>query len=288
MRDTSAMVARDSATTQPRIAFAGDRDVAVGVLRFLRGEGVEPLVLLLPEDSSHGDELLALCPWLAPERVLRGGSFAEPEGVRLLASLALDWILCVHFPLIVPGPVLSLPREGALNLHPGFLPWGRGWHTPSWALLEGSPAGATLHFMDEGLDTGDIVAQERLEVSPGDTAHSLYRRLKRLELELFRRTWPALAAGSYDRRPQEGSGSSHRRSELLEDRVQRIDLAESTTAGELLRRLRALTTDRWEEACWYEAGGRRYPVRTEITPEPEERPPEPEEGRAPLPRRRGR
>jgi methionyl-tRNA formyltransferase len=246
----------------PRIAFAGDRDVAVRVLRHLTDEGVEPLALLVPEAASHAAELRALCPALAPERIVVGRAFADPAGLELLARLDLDVIVCVHFPLIVPEAVLELPRHGALNLHPAYLPWGRGWHTPSWAILEGTPAGATLHFMDTGLDSGDIVDQERLEIGPGDTAHTLYARLKDLELEIFERAWPLLAEGTYERRPQPEGGSQHRRADLLDDDVQRID--PQAPAQATLQRLRALTTDRWEEAAFYEVDGRRFRVRVEI------------------------
>ncbi len=246
----------------PRIAFAGDRDVAVEVLRYLVDQGAEPSALLMPEDASHGGELRALCPSLAPGQILVGRAFAEAAGMELLRRLELDFIVCVHFPLIVPKAVLELPRAGVLNLHPAYLPWGRGWHTPSWAILEGTPAGATLHFMDTGVDSGDIVDQERLEPDPGDTAHTLYARLKELELEVFERAWPLLAEGTYERRPQPEGGSRHRRADLLDDDVQRLDPQAPTQAA--LERLRALTTDRWEEAAFYEANGRRFRVRVEI------------------------
>lgn len=234
------------------------------VLRFIRSRGTEPLALLIPDDASHGQELVDLSPALEPERVLRGARFREPSGVELLRGLELDFLIGVHFPLLVPQEVLDLPRRGVLNLHPAYLPWGRGWHTPSWAILEGTPAGATLHFMDEGLDSGDIVDQERLEVLPADTADTLYQRLKRLERAVFERAWPALVDGTYERRPQPEGGSAHRRSELLEERIQRIDLHRPEPPEELLRRLRALSTDRWQEAAWYEVDGRRYRVRLTI------------------------
>ncbi len=237
------------------------------VLQHLLDKGVNPLALLVPAQASHAEELRAMCPSLAEDRVLVGRRFAEPAGVELLRALALDYVIGVHFPLLVPDAVLELPKHGVLNLHPAYLPWGRGWHTPSWAILEDTPVGATLHFMDSGVDTGDIVDQQRLEVSPGDTADSLYRRLKQMELELFERAWPALAEGTYQRRPQESEGTTHRRQDLLEEDHRRIPLDATTTAGDLLRTLRALTTDRREEAAFYELDGRRFRVTVEIDEE---------------------
>jgi methionyl-tRNA formyltransferase len=255
--------------SSPRIGFAGDRDIAVRVLDFMLGEGVEPVLLLVSagRGASHAEELRARCGHLPAGRVLEGKSFRTDEGVAALEAANLDYLVGIHFPYYMPARVLASPRRGALNLHPGFLPYTRGWHTPSWAILEATPIGATFHFMTEEIDAGDIVAQRALEVGPGDTAHSLYARVKELEYEVFREAWPHLLSGQIPRAAQRGEGTVHDRSELLDPSVQRIDLNTPVAAGDLLRRLRALTTNRVEEAAYYEADGRRYRVRVEITAE---------------------
>lgn len=253
-------------TGPPRLAFAGDRDVAVAVLEHLLASGAAPLALLVshPDRASHAHELRRRCAMLPDARVLEGDAFRTADGMTLLRELDLDFVIGVHFPYLVPDAVLAIPREGVLNLHPAFLPYNRGWHTPSWAILDESPIGATLHFMDAGLDTGDIVHQRRLEPDPGDTADTLYQRLKAMELQVFEEAWPSLAAGRYERRPQTGKGSLHRRRDLFAPGVQEIDLSAATTAGALLRRLRALTTNRVEEAAYFESGGVRYRVQVHI------------------------
>lgn len=256
-----------------RFAFAGDRDIAVWVLEYLLEQGFRPLALLLPDEgrASHAEALARLCPHLPPERIVRGRAFREPAGVALLRELRLDAVVGIHFPYVVPREVLDVPRLGVLNLHPAFLPYNRGWHTPTWALLEGTPIGATLHFMDAGIDTGDLVHQRELPVLPGDTADTLYHRLKRLELDVFREAWPSLADGTFRRTPQPADGPpAHRRQELFTPAVQRIDLDERVRAGDLLRRLRALTTSRVDEAAYYEVDGRRYRVQVVIREEPAE------------------
>lgn len=266
---------KPAARPAPRIAFAGDRDIAVRVLRFLLGAGVRPAALLLPDGAraSHAEALRELCGYLPAERIIEGDRFRTEQGRRVLDGLALDWIVGIHFPLLVPRSVLEIPRHGVLNLHPAFLPWNRGWHTPSWAILEGTPAGATLHFMGEAVDSGDIVHQRELAVSPGDTAHTLYRRIKALEYEVFVDAWPAIAAGIPPRTPQRGEGSAHRRGELLADDVRRIDPDASVRTSDLLRKLRALTTDRFDEAAFFDDDGVRYRIRVEIDPVPIPPPP---------------
>lgn len=91
-------------------------------------------------------------------------------------------------------------------------------HTLSWAILERTPVGATLHYMDPEVDAGDIVSQKQIDVSPGDTGHSLYERVKLLELEVFREAWPLLVSASAWRsrrtarvQPPNGGGTCWRR-----------------------------------------------------------------------------
>lgn len=256
----------------PRVGFAGDREIAVRVLDYLIAADATPAVLLLSagQGASHAGELRARCEDLRETTILEGGDFRSKRGLGLLRAADLDFLICVHFPYYVPAEVLAIPRQGVLNLHPGYLPHTRGWHTPSWAILEQTPFGATLHVMSEEIDAGDIVAQRRLEIDPGDTAHSLYQRVWETELEVFRAAWPGLAGGAIPRTPQPmGVGTAHRKEELLSAEVQRIDLDAETTAGDLLRRLRALTTNRPEEAAYFEADGRKYRVRVDIQEEPQ-------------------
>ena len=252
-----------------RFAFAGDRQVAVDCLSILLETNASPETLLVsgPDRATH-DRVLRELSGLSSDRVLVGKEFREPAGIDLLRSLDLDYVIGVHFPYIVPDEVLAIPRLGVLNLHPALLPYNRGWHTPSWAILDGTPIGATLHFMDSGLDTGDIVAQVELEVRPEDTAHTLYGRLLQLEVELFRQAWPLLASGNPPRRAQPAAeGSSHNRADLASEAIRRLDLEASVPVKDILRTLQALTTYDQGEAAYFEVDGRRYTVQVNITPE---------------------
>jgi methionyl-tRNA formyltransferase len=257
-----------------RVAFAGDRDISVWVLEYILSQNVQPLALLVtdPDRASHAEQLMELCSFLPPERILRGSSFRAAHGMKLLRDLDLDYVIGIHFPYLVPQEVLAIPRTGVLNLHPAYLPYNRGWHTPSWAILDGTPIGATLHFMDPSIDTGDIIHQRALDVSPGDTAHNLYQRVKQLELEVFKEAWPSLLAGDYTRKRQDlDAGTLHQSRELFTAAVQEIDLSAEVPAEALIRRLRGLTTNRVDEAAYYEVDGTRYRIQVIIHEEAPER-----------------
>ena len=248
-----------------RIAFAGDRDIGVRILQYIIDQGVRPLALLLPERASHAGRLTSTCSFLNTDKILRGPVFRSKPGLQLLSELTLDYLISVHFPYIIPNELLTIPRRGCVNLHPAYLPYNRGWHTASWMILEDTPAGATLHCMDAGVDTGDIIYQESLPVSLADTADSLYRRLKELEFQVFTKAWPLLVAGSFSRVQQDpAQGTEHKKKDLFRPEVQRIELDTPIKPRDLLRQLRALTTNRIDEAACFDHHGTRYRVQVRI------------------------
>jgi Formyl transferase len=123
-------------------------------------------------------------------RIARSRGFSVCEG--------RDWRpsargLSVHYQQIIPTAVLER-YDGLWNLHPGFLPWGRGFYPAFWALWEGSRAGATLHEITPQLDAGPIVEQLEVAVLPDDTGGSLHARVQAAEHELFDRWWPRIVA----------------------------------------------------------------------------------------------
>lgn len=252
----------------PRIGLAANRKIGYDALRLLQNNALAPKVLLVAKGKSADDWTRRLVASVTGETtVIRGNIFREPEGIRHLRALDLDYLISVHFPYIMPPGVLSLPRIGTLNLHPAYLPFNRGWHTPSWAIKEGTPYGATLHWIDEGVDTGDIAVQRQIQVHSGDTADSLYQRVLELELQLFAEALPMIRKHRLPRIPQLGDGTAHRKQDLDAQRCLRLD--EALPVRETLRRLRALTTNSWNEAAYFDEGGKRYRVRVVIQPDEE-------------------
>lgn len=142
------------------------------------------------------------------------------------------------WPRLLRGKLLSIPTRGWINLHPSYLPYNRGKHPNFWCLLEGTPCGVSLHYVDEGVDTGPIVAQESLAVTWEDTGETVYRRSREMAIDLFKRHFGDLVADRGARIPQpSGAGTSHRSEEI--DVASRIDLDGEYTARRLLNVIRA-------------------------------------------------
>lgn len=125
-------------------------------------------------------------------------------------ALAPDFIVSYGYRHIVRPDVLSLLRDRCVNLHVSLLPWNRGADPNLWSFVEGTPSGVTIHHMDAGLDTGDVIAQRRVGIPEDATLRTSYDQLQREVQALFRQLWPAIREGRAPRRPQEGPGSAHR------------------------------------------------------------------------------
>lgn len=104
---------------------------------------------------------------------------------------------------IIKERILNIPTKGTVNAHPGLLPWLRGSASVGWALYKNLPIGATVHFIDPGIDTGDIIHREELKVLNGDTYESLNGKVSRLAAELMVRAVSDVDNGTVTRIPQD-------------------------------------------------------------------------------------
>lgn len=247
-----------------RLIYAANRAIGVTALQLLCNEGISPVGVMLPhkEVGSHNCQIRAALPGVP---VMEGKNIHDAAWLKRLAELKPDYILSVHFPYLFRKEILNIPKIGTLNLHPALLPYNRGWHTPSWAILERKPIGATLHWVDEGIDSGDIALQREEKIRPDDTANTLYKRVLAAEIELFRSAIPLIKERRLPRISQEEEGTSHNKSELSS--VQYLDVDRQVRLGDALDVLRALTTDRLCEAAYFIEDDRRYRVQVKISEE---------------------
>jgi len=121
---------------------------------------------------------------------------------ELLAAEKPD-ILVLGGTRIIKTKILETPRRATVNAHPGMLPWLRGSASVGWALYKDLPEGATAHFIDPGIDTGDIIVTRQLSVYHQDTYESLNARIAILAGELMAESLAYLANGDAPRAPQD-------------------------------------------------------------------------------------
>jgi methionyl-tRNA formyltransferase len=169
-------------------------------------------------------------PFLQPERV------RSSEALAALTAWAPEIIVVAAYGQILPVSILSLPAMGCVNVHASLLPRWRGASPVQAALLHGdAETGVTIIQMDEGMDTGPILAQRAIPVRSDQDAGSLASELADLGAQLLIETLPAFAAGAVTPTAQDG------RLATLAPRIQTSDTAldPEASAIRLLRQVRA-------------------------------------------------
>jgi methionyl-tRNA formyltransferase len=255
-----------------RIVFFGNNRVGLETLRYLseRGDEIVGLVVHAPDRSRYRDEIMSVAG-LPADQVWEAGALREPGIAEAIDGLNAEIGVSAFFGHILRSDILDLFPAGMINLHPAYLPYNRGAFTNVWSIVDGTPAGATLHYIDTGVDTGDVIARSRVTVSPTDTGGSLYDKLENACIELFKGTWPQVASGNVPRIAQsgpsfEGEGTSHRMKDV--DAIDEIDLDASYKARDLINILRARTFPPYSGAYFTENDIRIY-LRLQLLTEDE-------------------
>ena len=138
--------------------------------------------------------------------ILRVADINSPEVPQRLESECPDVIFVLGWSQIVSDRVLDIPRLGCIGSHPALLPRNRGRHPIVWALVEGlQETGLTFFFLDQGVDSGDIVWQRSCLIESEDDAASLYGKIEDLAEAGLRDFVPRLLEGTATRTPQDDS-----------------------------------------------------------------------------------
>lgn len=133
-----------------------------------------------------------------------------PIDMDFIKRLDVDFIISYNYPHIITADIVKEYHTHAINLHISYLPWNRGADPNFWSFMDNTPKGVTIHYIDEGIDTGDIIAQKLVRLSAKDTLRTNYEKLHKAMLDLFEKTWPSISSGHYlKRKKQKGKGSYH-------------------------------------------------------------------------------
>lgn len=164
----------------------------------------------LPIVNPHFENNIMHLAWKNNIPVWAVGSLSDGPTLEMLATLAPDLIVVACFPHIFPRALLQLPPQGCLNLHPSLLPAYRGPAPLFWMARQGEPlAGVTLHFLDEGIDRGDLVAQTAFEWPDGISGTELERRCALEGAALLQAAMQQLEQGPLPRQAQPVEGASY-------------------------------------------------------------------------------
>jgi len=239
-----------------KIAYFGNNLVGWKILSWLKEQNEDVVCLFVhpPENQKYGREIIRTAnldpEWVFHATVLRNRNIRES-----ILRLKPDIGISAFFGYILRKEIIELFPKGVINIHPSYLPHNRGAYPNVWSIVDGTPAGVTIHYLDEGIDTGDIIAQREVEVKLTDTGQSLYRRLERESIELFKDKWHEIKMGNFETKVQDPDVGTHHFISDVES-IDRIELERTYKARDLINIVRARTFPP-HKGAYIEVNGKR-------------------------------
>ncbi|MFL6527232.1 MAG: methionyl-tRNA formyltransferase [Chthoniobacterales bacterium] len=233
-----------------RVCFIGTGEIGVPTLRWLIETSEHELVGVVTQpDKPVGRKQVMTAPAVKAAigdrsiPVIQPKRIKSDEAIDAIRGFAPDTIVVMAYGQILPRAVLEIPRLACLNLHASLLPRHRGAAPIQAAIVAGdAETGITVMYMAEGLDTGDILLQSPVQLSPDETGGSLHDKLALIAPDALRDALRQLAIGNAPRIPQDTSAATY--APKLERDDGRIDWGEPAAVIE--RKIRAF--DPWPSA----------------------------------------
>lgn len=199
-----------------KIIFMGTPDFAVGCLRRLHEDGHDIVGVFTQPDKPKGRSQTLTPPPVKEEALKLGLTVYQPNSMRdgtamkIIEDLDPELIAVVAFGKILPKEILDFPKYGCINVHGSLLPKYRGAAPIQWSVINGDKeTGVTTMYMDEGIDTGDMLMVSKTPIGINETAGEVFDRLGEMGAELLSRTVKAAEKGELVRTPQEHEKSTY-------------------------------------------------------------------------------
>lgn len=134
----------------------------------------------------------------------------ERFDASLIHEEQIEYLVSYGYQFLLGDDILSLLPQKAINLHISYLPWNRGRDPNFWSFFDKTPKGVSIHQIDHGIDTGNVLAQITIEFGLDETLTSSYFKLRREIEKLFSATWKNIRSGHLKGKPQPRAGSYHK------------------------------------------------------------------------------
>jgi methionyl-tRNA formyltransferase len=198
-----------------RVLFIGTGEIGVPVLRWLIGSPEHELVGVVTQpDKPVGREQRIEPPPIKAAIAGNNVPILQPRRIKAaveeIRGLKPDVIVVMAYGQILPRTILEIPRIACLNLHASLLPRHRGAAPIQAAIVAGDrETGISVMYMDEGLDTGDVLLQKRIEIAPNETGGSLHDRLSEIAPPALMDALSQLQSGNASRTPQDSFAATY-------------------------------------------------------------------------------
>ena len=236
--------------------FWGTPEVASETLEILKEAGYLPSLVVTTPDAPKGRKLVITPPpvkiWAEKNKIQYIQPTSPPDPLSLSGEGVFDLFIVVAYGKIIPEKILNLPKLGSINIHYSLLPKYRGASPVESAILNGeTETGVTIQKMVFKMDSGPIIAQEKVKIGPNETAPELRKRLIKIGGELLVKTLPDFSAGKIRPVPQDESKATFCQKIKKEDGL--VDL-EKEPSGVLYNKFRAYAG--WPRIFFFKDGKR--------------------------------
>lgn len=200
----------------------------------------------------------------------------NPEQLSILGASALnlkdqmqvDWaisnfdlILSIHCKQIFPSDLVS--NVQSINFHPGFNPFNRGWFPQAFSIINGMPAGATVHVMDSEVDHGAIISQRIIPIESWETSLEVYEKVINAEVELIKSWVPKIIEGNFPKVKPDDEGNYNSIADYKN--LCKLDLDQIGTLREHINLLRALSHGDFQNAYFISENGEKISLSVSFT-----------------------
>ena len=225
------------------IVFMGTPEFAIPSLNRLLEEGHQVAAVITQPDRPKGRGKERKPPPVKEAALKKGLCVLQPENIReakwveQIQSVEPKLIVTVAYGQILPKDILDIPQKGCLNVHASLLPAYRGAAAIHWAIINGErETGVTIMMMDEGMDTGDMIVQEKIPITTKDTVGTLHDKLADLGADLLIQAIELIQLDQFAGISQDHSRATY--APLLKRKHEKIDWTKS--AREIVNLIRGM------------------------------------------------
>lgn len=243
---------------KPRVLFFGFSDVGYKCLKLLLERGCNVVGVFTHDTDPHEKQWFESAESLARQNdipVYKPKSLKSKEWEDLAKALKPDLILSLYYRNFIPPSIFKLAKLGAYNMHGSYLPAYRGRAPLNWSIINGEDhCGVTLHVLEEGFDTGDMVDRQRVDIAPDEYVADVTPRITKAAVDVLGRSLDSLLSGKPKLEKQDLSKASYFGKRTPE--MGRIDFSKSVL--EVFNLVRAVS--RPFPGAFFDLGGERIRV----------------------------
>tara|TARA_Y100001973_G_C5100056_1_gene282162 strand:+ start:114 stop:866 length:753 start_codon:yes stop_codon:yes gene_type:complete len=245
------------------LGICSSKYVGYELLKYIFETGTSDIVVkfvIIDNKDVYKDKIIKLCK----EHNVEYYNFNvnSDKFIYMVKEYSVDLIFMLWFPTIVKENTLNSVNIKFVNLHPSYLPWNRGMHPYYWTIVDNTPAGTTIHFIDKNIDEGEILFQTEIDVSITDTGESLYEKSLNETINLFKKNYNNIIDSNYNLKKVNTKNGSFHLSKHLNPHSE-IDLDKKYKALDLINIIRARTFNSGDSSYFY-LDGKKYEMRIEI------------------------